>query len=431
MPRNRFFAAALAFALMAAACGGGRDSAPADPVEDARPDTVASEAEQQEDAGREAPATSEAEQRQDAPSGTSAPTEAEPQVAAVANPEAEPVQVRLGDRFEWCSDVQVVWDAFDGARAGLVAAEARHQDAGDAAEEDLRLAQDAYDAAGADAASDLIEAHRFYIGGADGDDETLVAAFARAWEALIDVSPQAREAAAIFENTDVDDERVEAHLQHIEGVFKRIREWREFYELPTELQVIVPPLSALDFSEWAIDDAERAGASAADVAALREQRQDARDEYDSGYEVRHRVGIKAGAARMLGVIPTAAAAAEAVDAAESAARATTGPIDDNTRAAYAAHQDASAAADAEDAEAALAAAIRAVEHVLVVIDATSALLEAALAAEQARLNAYAAEQSPQSVIDTARDAFATSITEVLSDADAYAAFREPIQESCQ
>ena len=129
--------------------------------------------------------------------------------------------------------------------------------------------------------------------------------------------------------------------------------------------------------------------------------------------------------------PTAAAAAEAVDAAESAARATTGPIDDNTRAAYAAHQDASAAADAEDAEAALTAAIRAVEHVLVVIDATSALLEAALAAEQARLNAYADEQSPQSVIDTARDAFATSITEVLSDADAYAAFREPIQESCQ
>ena len=130
MPQNRLIPAILAFALMAAACGGGRDSAPADPVEDARPDTVASEAEQQEDAGREAPATSEAEQRQDAPSGTTTTSQAEPQEAAVANTDAEPMQVRLGDRFGWCADVQATWDAFDGARAELVAAEARHRDAG-------------------------------------------------------------------------------------------------------------------------------------------------------------------------------------------------------------------------------------------------------------------------------------------------------------
>ena len=87
--------------------------------------------------------------------------------------------------------------------------------------------------------------------------------------------------------------------------------------------------------------------------------------------------------------------------------------------------------DAGNAEAALDSATTAIDHLRNAWAADDALSDAVAAAEQALYDAQAAQQSPQSVIATARDAFATTITEVLSDADAYAAFREPIQESCQ
>ena len=426
MPRNRLIFTVLAFVLVAGACGGD-DSDPADPVEDARPDTASAEAEPQQDAGREASATSEAEQRQDAPSGTTTTSQAEPQEAAVANPEAEPVQVRLGDRFEWCADVQAVWDAFDGARAELAAAEARHQEAGDAAEEDLRLAQDAYGAAEARAVSELSEAYRLYLGEADSGEDTFSAAFARAWEALIDSSPQVREAAAGFENADMDEAQIEAHRRDTEEVFQRVRDLRDFHSSKVYGDFAD---SAREFSRGAINIAERAGVSSVDIAALRDAMRAGLDEY-MNVVIRRLAASEAEESVQAGVTQNAAEAADAAQVAENAAIRAGKTLLHNTREAAAAKRDAADAADAADAEAALAAATRAVDHLLAALDAEDALENGAIAAEEAFNDASAAQQSPQSVLDAARDAFTTSIKEALSDADAYAAFREPIQESCQ
>ena len=404
MRRIRPMAVSLAFVLVASACGGGGDGAPADPVEDAPPDTAASEAEPQEDAGREASATSEAEPRRDDPSGTSTTSQAEPQEAAVANPEAEPVQVQLGDRFGWCADVQAVWDAFDGARGDLIAAEARHQDAVDGAEEDLRQAQDAYDAAEVVAVRDLVEAHRYYVGDAGNDDDTLVVAFARAWEALIAVSPQVREAAAEFEAADM-----EAHLQRIEEISQHLREVREVYSWPSEMNMLG---SAFDYAQGAIARAERAGVNLADMAALRDAFNAARSSSFDADHARQLVIIEAEKARQAGVIPSAAAAADAAGDAEYAAERAVKTLTHNTRETAAAYFDAGDAADAGNAEAALAAATTAIGHLEAAYGADDALSDAVTAAEQALYDAQAAQRSPQSVIDAARDAFTAAIFEV-------------------
>ena len=405
MRRIRPMAVSLAFVLVASACGGGGDGALADPVEDARPDTVVSEAEQQEDAGREASATSEAEPRQDAPSGTSASTEAEPQEAAQADTLAE--QVQLGNRSEWCADMEAVWDAFDGARTDLIAAETRHQDAVDGAEEDLRQAQDAHDAAEVVAVRDLVEAHRFYVGDADNDDDdddTLVVAFARAWEALIAVSPQVREAAAEFEAADM-----EAHLQHIEKISQHLREVREVYSWPSEMNMLG---SAFDYAQGAIARAERAGVNAADITALRGAFNTARSGSFDADHARQLVIIEAEKARQAGVIPSAAAAADAAGDAEYAAERAVKTLTHNTRETAAAYFDAGDAADAGNAEAALAAATTAIGHLEAAYGADDALSDAVTAAEQALYDAQAAQRSPQSVIDAARDAFTAAIFEV-------------------
>ena len=207
---------------------------------------------------------------------------------------------------------------------------------GDAAEEDLRLAQGAYDAAQADVASDLVEAHRFYVGEADNDDETLIAAFARAWEALIDVSPQAREAAAEFENIDLAPEQVEAHLQHIEEVSQRLGNWRSIYRWYGEVAGLS---NSYDYAQGAITKAERVGVNAADLTALSDAIDNTRTESFARDDTRQLAVIEAEDARQAGAIRSVAAAAAAVDEAEHAAARALKTLEHNVRESAAAYFD--------------------------------------------------------------------------------------------
>ena len=86
-------------AVVAASCGGGGDDSDSASQADSGPDEVA---------GLAVPGAAQDDQRD---TGGDA-------VAGI-----EPVQVRLGDRFEWCADVQSAWDSnLDGLQAALEAA---------------------------------------------------------------------------------------------------------------------------------------------------------------------------------------------------------------------------------------------------------------------------------------------------------------------
>ena len=107
MPRTGAILAILVVVLVAGGCGGGEDSVPADPVEDAGPDGAVSVVDPIEDASSEAPVASEAEPSEDTVADTA--------------------PVRLGERFAWCSTVQALWDAQDEARAETEAAAVAHE----------------------------------------------------------------------------------------------------------------------------------------------------------------------------------------------------------------------------------------------------------------------------------------------------------------
>ena len=124
MPRNGVLIAMVAVALVAAACGGDEDRAPADPVEDPGLDGV----------------VSEVDPREGSSPGVLGAPEAEPREDAVAD--ATPV--RLGDRFAWCVRVESLWDDQDQYRAETEAAAAAHRaavDTHEAATDDLDRAE--------------------------------------------------------------------------------------------------------------------------------------------------------------------------------------------------------------------------------------------------------------------------------------------------
>lgn len=179
MPRSRIrlYAAALsAVVVLSAACGGGGDDsgsasqADAGPVE--VPGVAASEA------------------------GHSG--EGDPEGDAVA--ELEPVQVRLGDRFVWCAQVQAVWDDHTAAFAAeaeaaeavsaAVAARTAATDELDQAEaaQALEAAQERYRDARANAdahAGAAIEPLLQSANADNGGDATRDIAYRRAWEAFV------------------------------------------------------------------------------------------------------------------------------------------------------------------------------------------------------------------------------------------------------
>ena len=133
MSRNGAMFAILVAVLVAAGCAGDEDLSPADPVENAHPDSAVPAADPSDDANPVTSVASEAEPSSDTVAGT------------------EPV--RLGERFAWCARVQALWDGEDQARAETEAAAAAHEAAvrvHEAATDDLdraeagEAAQDAY-----------------------------------------------------------------------------------------------------------------------------------------------------------------------------------------------------------------------------------------------------------------------------------------------
>lgn len=178
MPQNRLILAILAFGLVAAACGGGDDSAPPSSGDDAS----------------ETFATSDAD-----PLNSTSDTE--PQDSSQPGASSQPV-VLLGDRFGWCSDVQSVWAAYESTFATLLTVEANYEaaiaayeastdeldraearqaldDLGRGYDERLDEAQEAL----TEAVWQLHDARRAQGGQPEG------IAYRRAWEALLSADP--------------------------------------------------------------------------------------------------------------------------------------------------------------------------------------------------------------------------------------------------
>lgn len=122
MHRTRLLAVGLAVGLVATGCGGGEDSTPVGHEEDLPSTAVeASGDDPGEDARTEPATTSDDEAQDEVLSGDSIIPEDEPEQPEVT---VELAGVRLGDRFDWCADLQGVWDAHDEAHAVQLVAEA-------------------------------------------------------------------------------------------------------------------------------------------------------------------------------------------------------------------------------------------------------------------------------------------------------------------
>ena len=223
MPRNRLIFAILVFVLVAAACGGD-DSDPSDRAADERPETFTTSDSEPEDSpddtpevSSEADATTEGGQQDSAAPDTA--SEAAPSDSASGTEPQDSSQpvVRLGNRFEWCADVQAVWDAYDEALATFQVSEAALQEAQaafDAATDELDRAevsgvldtaaashtdaQDAFDRAWGRAVQYLGQTRqisnreRMHQASANvvRGDETFQVAVDRAWEALLDADSE-------------------------------------------------------------------------------------------------------------------------------------------------------------------------------------------------------------------------------------------------
>ena len=113
MPRSRLALAVLVLALSAAACGDGGDASAED-------DGLGIAAPEVEQPLSTAPSTTASEvERSAAPTPSTVPT-------------APSERIQLGTRFQWCAEIQAVWNRHDSTLADLVMAETRHQRAGEA-----------------------------------------------------------------------------------------------------------------------------------------------------------------------------------------------------------------------------------------------------------------------------------------------------------
>ncbi len=132
MPRPRIFAAGIALALVAAACGGGEDGDPADAAGGADPAAAASDADASEDTSPEVPVMTEPDEQEDSPSGAATASPVEPEAPAEPDTVVEYVPIQLGSRFGWCAEVQATWDDYDRSLEKMLAAETALQEAEDA-----------------------------------------------------------------------------------------------------------------------------------------------------------------------------------------------------------------------------------------------------------------------------------------------------------
>ena len=137
--RTRFILSILVFVLVAAACGGGDDSAPSGSGDDTLPETFTTSDAGQEgspEVSSEADATTtEGEQMDsaapDSPSDDDpldSTSDTEPQDSSQPGASSQPV-VLLGDRFDWCSDVESVWTTYELTFANLWTFQADHEEA--------------------------------------------------------------------------------------------------------------------------------------------------------------------------------------------------------------------------------------------------------------------------------------------------------------
>lgn len=113
MPRSRWALAVLSCVLVATACGGDDGTATQD--ESA---SITAPASEQSLSAVPSTTASESEQPTAATSSTDPPASSEP--------------IQLGTRFQWCAEIQTVWDRHDSTLADLVTAETRHQQAREA-----------------------------------------------------------------------------------------------------------------------------------------------------------------------------------------------------------------------------------------------------------------------------------------------------------
>ena len=166
--RRPLLHAAICLLVLSTGCGG-EESDSADQTADTRPDTFA---------------TSEDESLDDAPQP--APTV-----------ESEPVEVQLGGRFIWCSQVQATWERHDNALAALTAARSALETAADGlsraeAREALEDAEGDYNRQSALVVYDdnlpyLLDRTR--ISASNHQDDTKGIAYSLAWEALAAANP--------------------------------------------------------------------------------------------------------------------------------------------------------------------------------------------------------------------------------------------------
>ncbi len=410
MARSRFLAVGLAVVLLVGACGGDQDGDPGSSADDTPARASATPEAGPDDSMGTDPITSTEQTDTSAPDTASevAPldsTSGTETQDSVPEPLSQPV-VLLGDRFEWCAEVQAVWDAHDQAMAALVTAEARHEEG--AANADVGRANDDFQEALAGAVQQLLYAKDI------GGDATHHVAYRRAWEALIEESPQMRAADTEWEKAQAPQKL--RYAQDILSAFERV---------PTAWDFAT---KAEEFVVQAVSLAERTSADPAAVAALRDSVSTRLEAHSDAVNARYLGSNEAG-------IDSSQSIAELFQDARQAYGDASWAYQDIGHHYYeglAAKDDIASAATANDA---LAAVTKAVEHLLLVLDAYDEWADAHGEAQQI---AKLAETTPlpQDVVSgadlsAAKAAFEASVEAVVLDAEAHSAFRRSFQESCR
>ena len=216
MRRNCLIPVVLVFVLVAAACGGGDDSAPTGSGDDTLPETFTTSDAGQDDSPEGSPevsletdVTASGEQMDStAPDATSdvdplnSSSGTESQDALLHEAPSQPV-VLLGDRFEWCADMEASWTNREQTVSDFLASEAGYEEvlaAYESATDELDRAEiretlneaersyneshDKFQQALTGAARQLRDARRTY-----GDRPEDIAA-QRAWAALLSADPE-------------------------------------------------------------------------------------------------------------------------------------------------------------------------------------------------------------------------------------------------
>ena len=133
MPRNRLIFATLVVVLVAAACGGGDGGDPADRAAEERPETFTTSDAGSKDSPEPDGTTDGGQQDSSAPGAASdaepldSTSGAEPQDTSQPEFIAQPV-VLLGDRFEWCADVEAAWTNYEQTVSNFRASEAGYEE---------------------------------------------------------------------------------------------------------------------------------------------------------------------------------------------------------------------------------------------------------------------------------------------------------------